>query len=231
LDTSDSLQRLPDDVPGADPTNLFSPRQTIGTSPKGTLGDSPKTGRTSLLNPFGSRNGGGSSPGFDADPAHDLAGAATLTGTSSVGGRKKGDPAMTATLVVGIVGVTLGLAGWMIGRAGRRLRKPSKDQIHQFAEPVGRIIARRTDLSWMGDDLADVTAAGVVFGDWVGDGPLTEPAAPDVVQTGYVPPEDPTAGGDVSRETATQRLAADATDYDAVGLPPRDPTARVTYLS
>ncbi len=231
MDTSDSPRKLTDDVPGADPTNLFSPRQPIGTSPKGTLGDNPRTGRTSLLNPFGSnRNGAG---GFDADPAHDLAGAATLTGTSSAAGRKKtGDPAMTATLVVGIVGVTLGVAGWMIARAGRRLRKPSKDQIADFAAPVGRIIARRTDLSWMGDDLADVTAAGVVFGDWVGDGPLTAPIVTEVGQVGLVPPDDvPPAGDDVSRETATQRLAADATDYDAVGLPPRDPNRRVTYLS
>jgi hypothetical protein len=214
---------------------MFPRPQTVGTSPRGTVADSPATGRTGFLSRLPGVGGA-----FDADPNHDRAGAATRTDTSSAAGRRKktGDPVATATIVAAGVGLVLTVAGWMVSRAGRKLRKPTPEQIHDFAGPTGALLARHFDLSWLGEDIADVAAAGVVVGDWAGDGPLTTPARPDVHQVGLPDPPDRT--DDVSRETSgntppapsAARLAlAPQGDYDAVGIPPRDTSTNVRYLT
>jgi hypothetical protein len=165
--------------------------EPVGTLPRGLrLGETPATGRTLLSNPH---------PESRVEPASDLAAAATLTETSSAG---KGDPRITAKIVVGVVGLLFGLAGWGLYRAGRDLRKPSKEQVADFATPIGAIIARRTDLSWLGEDINDLTIAAAVVTDWASDGPIAPlRPGPDVQQVGME--TDDTTGAPVGPAAPT----------------------------
>lgn len=165
--------------PGANPWGspfAAPPSEPVGQSPNGNLRETPTTGRTSL-HPE-------SRVPPDGQPS-ELADAATLTESYSAGNAtRRGDPRATAKIIVGLVGVALGLTGWVLYRGGRQLRKPTREQIAEFARPVGAIVARRTDLSWLGADINDLTTAAAVLTDWAADGPIAPPIEPDIEQIG-----------------------------------------------
>jgi hypothetical protein len=113
--------------------------------------------------------------------------------TSSLGEVKKPDAAQTTALVVGLLGLVVAGAGWLVQRrAGRKLREPTKAQTSGVAEPLGRILIRHADLSLLGPDLADIIAAGAGVGAYLNDGPLLEgPAVDPGLPTDLNPEEYP----------------------------------------
>lgn len=205
-----------DEVP-AELDKPFGTVEQVGQAPQGPLINHPRTGRTrvlgrglgALLNP----------PAKSSDLPAPVA--ETLTGAPfSVGGadqpppKRTGDPKVTAGIVIGLVGLGLAAASWALHRSGRSLRRPSKDQIRDFARPVGALIARHTDLSWLGDDIKDISEAAAVVTDYASEGPIAPPLE-RVVQTGMETAPDPAGDGPAW----------------AVGDPtPYSPAPTVTYL-
>lgn len=87
-----------------------------------------------------------------------------------------GDPRSAGALVAGLAGLAAMLAGWLVSRRdGIELRKPTKSQLADFGDPLGRVLARRFDMALLGPDLADVIEAGAATGAYLTDGPLTRP--------------------------------------------------------
>ena len=164
-------------------TNPFGPPDpVVGHAPDGPVTDSPRTGRSRsprqsltqrLLNPRpdqllppgddgGTRTSSTFSTATEPDPTP----------------RKVGDPVVTAGIVVAGVGLVIGVSAWLLSRRGRTLRRPTNDQVRAFAKPVGALLARHTDLSWMGPDIADISTASAVITDYASEGPIaprTEP--------------------------------------------------------
>jgi hypothetical protein len=66
----------------------------------------------------------------------------------------------------------------------RKLRRPTKDQLRAFAEPVGRLLSRHVDMALFGPDLLDLTEAGASVGEYLNDGPVTDRLMPGLVQVG-----------------------------------------------
>jgi hypothetical protein len=71
----------------------------------------------------------------------------------------------------------LGILAALTVRAlmGRRLREPSADQCDAIGAPVGKILARHFDPSWLNNDLANAAEATAALGRYLSDGPLLEP--------------------------------------------------------
>lgn len=129
----------------------------------------------------------------------------TPTGISSTGDdgiegpRVKPRGPVKPEQVAGAVGALLGLA--LLGvdltlryTRRRKLRKPTKDQTREFAEPLGRILARHVDMSIFGPDLLDLAEVGNAAASYIDDGPITDRIMPAVVQVGMEqePPDAPT---------------------------------------
>lgn len=111
---------------------------------------------------------------FGAPPSPRLAepdDATTRTENSS-GGSRIGDPKQTAKVIAGLVGLLFSLAAGIAGQRRLTVRRPSRRQLDGFADPVGQIIARHTDLASVTPDLADVILAGAAVGDYMTDGPV-----------------------------------------------------------
>jgi len=121
-------------------------------------------------------------------------GAGTRTGTSSAGELDDNEPvqkpsaAEVTTVAVGLLGlVVAGAVALTRWRTGRKLREPTRQQRHDIAAPISRIILRHSDLSWLNKDLADVLAAGTAVGAYVNEGPMLEGPA---TNPGEIPQED-----------------------------------------
>lgn len=96
-------------------------------------------------------------------------------------------------LVVGIVGLAFSAAGWIIRlRSGAQLRRPTKAQLREIAEPLAGILWRRVDLEKWGPDLADGIKATAATGAYVSEAPLIERATIDPgIPPGLTDPEGP----------------------------------------
>lgn len=95
----------------------------------------------------------------------------------------------TVKMVSGIAKLAIVLTDVLLGRASRQLRRPTPEQLEEFATPVGAIVARHFDVAKLGLDVADLTTAGGAFGDWMSEGPVTLPKGPNVVQVGMPEPD------------------------------------------
>lgn len=130
------------------------------TSPPSTGADSP-----SPSSPSPDRSG--PAPSRPATPA------ATPTATSSAG---KPTTKQTAELVAGVVGLLVVGAAAVISWRGtsRQLRRPTDQQMSDFAKPLAEILLRHWDAAVINRDLVDGIAAGAVAGTYLADGPLIE---------------------------------------------------------
>jgi hypothetical protein len=95
---------------------------------------------------------------------------ATRTKTSSTGDPGKVD---TAQLVAAGLGLAAAAVAWAV-RAWRRqqLRRPTREQLHDIAEPIGRLLTRTWDATRVNADLLDVIDAGAATILYLEDGPL-----------------------------------------------------------
>lgn len=109
-----------------------------------------------------------------------------------VRGRGPVKPEQVTGAVAGLVGVALLFVdlGLKWSRK-RKLRKPTKDQLRAFAEPVGRLLSRHVDMSLFGPDLLDLTESGAAVGEYLNDGPVTDRLMPGLVQVGMERDEEP----------------------------------------
>lgn len=111
--------------------------------------------------------------------------AATPTDTSFDGEPASVDKptaAETTALLVGLLGLAVAGAAFVINRrlgGGRRLREPTPRQTSNVAAPLGRILLRHADISWLNADLADAIKAAAATGAYMNDGPLIEYDAGD----------------------------------------------------
>lgn len=126
----------------------------------------------------------------------------------------------TVKMVQGVSKVLMVLSDALLGRAGRQLRRPTPEQLADFSEPIGAIVARHLDVSKLGLDVADLTTAGGAFGDWLSEGPVTLPKGPNVVQVG-MPEPDPFSAPE-------QQIPGQMTTADT-DLP--DLSGPITYLN
>lgn len=96
------------------------------------------------------------------------------TATSSVG-----DPKVGARVVAGLIALACGLAFTAFSRRGLVFRQPTREQVDDVADPLGRIIARHLPTDIIGPDLLDGTAAAAAVHGYVIHGPLiTRPDSP-----------------------------------------------------
>jgi len=115
-------------------------------------------------------------PGWFEPITRSPAGEGILTGTSSGGEPSKADLKLTAELVAGLLGIGIAVAGaavWWFGRdRGVRLREPTKTHTADMAEPLGAILARHIDPTYLNKDLVDATRFAAAVGGYLKDGPL-----------------------------------------------------------
>lgn len=90
-------------------------------------------------------------------------------------GHGSGDPRVAARTIAGLLALIFGTAAVLSRRGGRLLRQPTRAQMDDFTEPLGRILVRWLPLDVIGQDLADVTQAAAAGHQYVLDGPLLEP--------------------------------------------------------
>ncbi len=161
----------------------------VGDSPRGVLSENKKTGRSRLSASQKKIQSLLKLPGAEANEEIPTGASFSEAGTP----KKTGDPKATAKIVVGLVGVGLALGAWVVARQGRKLRKPTKQQINDFARPVGAILARHTDLSWLGNDIEDLGQAAAVVTDYASEGPIAPKVNPveHVGMEKVQPPEPP----------------------------------------
>lgn len=210
----------PTTTPVMDLSNPFGPppvQEPVGNAPQAPLTESRSSGRTRLGRGLGALITGRPTPPPDSPngPGGETP-TSLISSTPEPRPRRTGDPQATAKIVVGLVGVSLALGAWVLAQRGRRLRRPTRDQIRDFARPVGAILARHTDLSWLGADIEDLGAAAAVATDYATDGPIA-PRIDPVVHVGMpdqAPVDDPTPPAPV---------------YPNV-TPPGPVSDRVTYL-
>ena len=132
------------------------------------------------------RNGG--SPGSAAAPSDPRA---PRTETSSDGDVHKPTAAEAGALMVGLVGILVAGAAFLVRmRTRRKLREPTRQQTTDVAVPLGRILLRHADLGWLGPDIADGIKAAAATGAYLNDGPLLlgeaiDPGVPDQLQEEY----------------------------------------------
>lgn len=85
-----------------------------------------------------------------------------------------GDPKVGARVVAGLIALACGLAFTAFSRRGLIFRQPTREQVDDIAEPLGRIIARHLPTEIIGPDLLDGTAAAAAVHGYFIDGPLVE---------------------------------------------------------
>jgi len=113
---------------------------------------------------------------------------APRTETSSDGDVHKPTPSEAAALMVGLVGILVAGASFLVRmRTRRKLREPTRQQTTDVAAPLGRILLRHADLAWLGPDIADGIKAAAATGAYLNDGPLllgdaVDPGIPDHLQ-------------------------------------------------
>lgn len=115
-----------------------------------------------------------SSPSTDDRPGSPLPSleppAATRTRTSATG-----DPVAAGKVIGGILVIAAGIAAALLARSGRSLRQPTRRQVADVGDPLGRILARHIPAEFIGRDLADATEAAAAVHAYVLDeqsGPL-----------------------------------------------------------
>lgn len=169
---------------------------------------------------------------------------ATPTADSSAGS----DPATrrrqarnTSKLVKGLLKILIVATEAIVGRAGREFRRPEEHQIDGVAQPLARIAVRHLDLSYISDDLMDLTEAGGELSGYILEGPVA-PRKNYVEQVGF-PIEAPepapvvnvsaSTPGNPQRETPPEPwLVADSpVARPGVEKPTIDPNARVSFRS
>jgi hypothetical protein len=137
-------------------------------------------------------------------------------------------------LLAGILTVAAGLAAVVLARAGRQLRRPTREETRAVAQPVARILVRHIPADMITADLADMGEAAAGISDWMSAGPVA-PRVVAVQHIGMVPPPDAdpdtAAAADVPTRTPGEAFHA-AMDLDlnpsALGDP--GPAPEVTYL-
>jgi hypothetical protein len=93
--------------------------------------------------------------------------------------------------MVGLVGIVVAGAAFLVRmRYRRKLREPTRQQTTDVAGPLGRILLRHADLTWLGPDIADGIKAAAATGAYLNDGPLllgdaVDPGVPDQLQEEY----------------------------------------------
>lgn len=108
--------------------------------------------------------------------------AGTRTGTSSrgSGGKGDGDPVEAGKLVAGLLGLALAIAAGLLKRSSRRvLRTPTKSQLKDISDPLGRMLVRHADMSALGPDLTDFIQAGSATGAYLTEDRLITHATVD----------------------------------------------------
>lgn len=122
----------------------------------------------------------------------------------------------TVKMVAGVSKLLIVISDALLGRAGRQLRRPTAEQLDEFATPIGAIVARHFDVSKLGQDVADLTTAGGAFGDWLSEGPVTLSKGPNVVQVG-MPEPDPFVVHPAAEEYAASTPVPGQTEIDLSG--------------
>lgn len=103
---------------------------------------------------------------------------ATRTGTSSRASDQPTEAEVTK-LLIGLLALGVAGVGWLVrARMQRKLRRPTDRQARDIAGPVARILLRRLDMVRLAPDLGDALEAAAAAGNYIGDGPLLQPAAP-----------------------------------------------------
>ena len=117
--------------------------------------------------------------------------------------------------VTGAVGALVSLA--LLGTnlvlkytRNRKLRRPTREQVKDFSEPIGRLLARHVDMSIFGPDLLDLAEAGSAFDNYLSDGPLTDRIAPAIVQVGMEQTDEPTERITYTETYGTERQPDEA---------------------
>lgn len=165
----------------SDPTGTYDLPQF--SEPSGSLppwmSDGSPSSQTSPSSPEASGSQSDPSKPTSTKPA--TPGDDTRTGTSSR--RSGGDPVAAGKLVAGILGLVAGVTAGLLRRRGRELRMPTKTQLRDVGDPVGRMLVRHADLSLLGPDLGDFIEAGSATGNYLTEDRLTKPLPAD---PGYV---------------------------------------------
>ncbi len=145
----------------------------------------------------------------------------------------------TSKLVKGLLKIVIVSAEALLGRMGREFRRPEEHQIDGVAQPLARIAVRHLDLSYISDDLLDLTEAGGGLSDYILEGPVA-PRRNYVEHVGFpIDPEAPAPVVNTSNPGNPQReappepwlLAEPPAARPGVEKPIIDPNARVTYKS
>lgn len=98
------------------------------------------------------------------------------TRTSFIGrAHGSGDPRVAARTIAGLLALFFGMATVVARRRDRVVRHPTRQQMNDFTEPLGRILVRYLPLDVIGVTLADVTQAAAAGHQYVLDGPLVGP--------------------------------------------------------
>jgi hypothetical protein len=144
-------------------------------------------------------------------------------------------------LLAGILTVAAGLVAVVLARAGRELRRPTRDETRAVARPIARILVRHIPAEMITADLADMGEAAAGVSDYMSAGPVA-PRVVAVQHIGMVPPDDPAqVPYDTSADappapddrTPGQAFHAALTAFDQVhpsALGDPGPAPKVTYL-
>ncbi|RGC64996.1 hypothetical protein C5N14_30870 [Micromonospora sp. MW-13] len=85
------------------------------------------------------------------------------------------DPAAAGRTLAGLLVILAGITAGLLARSGRHLRQPTRRQVADVADPIGRIAARHLPTDLLGDDVGDVAEAAAAVHAYVLDedaGPL-----------------------------------------------------------
>jgi hypothetical protein len=135
-------------------------------------------------------------------------------------------------LLAGVLTVAAGLAAMALARAGRQLRRPTREETRAVAQPVARILVRHIPADMITADLADMGEAAAGISDYMSAGPVA-PRVVSVQHIGMVSPDDDPAdrADDPPAPTPGEAFHA-ATNLDllpsALGDP--GPAPKVTFL-
>lgn len=125
--------------------------------------------------------------------------------------RKALAPEHTAKVVASLLKIVFWGAEQLMLRTGRKLRRPTEDQMLDMAEPTSTLIVRHTPLAYAPESLVDISQLAGAVADYLQDGPLVTPAYPvrhlgtesqehpgDIPPSSYVPASASTSEPTVS---------------------------------
>ncbi len=213
---------------------------TKTTTPPPFLVDEEETGEQVLT--LGPSVRGGRVVGSASSSRQDIPTEGSSAGTTERAPATRKQAQNTSKLVKGLLKMAVVVVEAVMKRAGREFRRPEEHQLDGVAQPLARVAVRHLDVSYISDDLMDLTEAGGALSDYILDGPVA-PRMNYVEQVGYpIEPEPPApvvntsiaaSGNTPQRETPPEPwlLAESPAARPGVEKPDLDPNARVSYRS